>query len=672
MAKSTLAELVTKLSVESTQFKKELEKASAKSVAFGKSQKTAANDSVFANKKMSDAFRQAANSASTLQGPMGGVSSRLSTLATGFTSVGVAATAFGLAISGLAVIGGLSIGAFAKMEKRLFRTEALFKATSGAAGLTTDELANLANTVAEDTLASVEGVTQAINVLQTFKSVSGEAFERTLELSQDLAAVMGSDIKNSALQLGKALEDPVTGLNALRRSGVSFTNDQKLLIASLVETGQKAEAQKLILDTLERQVGGAGAAEGAGLSGAVDLLGQRWGEFLEQLGKTSGIGETTEDALNGISGALNSITRSFGGGEDLDALRERLAKVNEHLSYDKIPVYNKNRLEALKKSLESEIKEITDRQNKEREIIKKGEEEKKKSQEEAIASKQKKEEAAGLLSLRHIQRSLASQTEIYTLQYEDRNKKIGELILSQEELTRLGYENLTDLQRDFIDQSAQMLTEQIDKLESQEQKRLDQQANQMISTQQSLQSSILSNSQQLASGFQQLAEEGSAAQKAAFYAQQGIAFAMTLINTHMAATAALAPPPVGLGPVAGAPYSAVIKGIGYANAGLIAAQTIAGAREMGGPVSGGKTYLVGEKGPELFTAGASGQITSNDNLNKALGYSTDNSMVFNINSGTASPQEVARAVVRYAKGRGSKAFNKAMHKSAKRGALYAS
>lgn len=41
---------------------------------------------------------------------------------------------------------------------------------------------------------------------------------------------------------------------------------------------------------------------------------------------------------------------------------------------------------------------------------------------------------------------------------------------------------------------------------------------------------------------------------------------------------------------------------------------IAGARANGGPVTGGKTYLVGERGPELFTAPGSGRIVSNDNL----------------------------------------------------------
>lgn len=59
---------------------------------------------------------------------------------------------------------------------------------------------------------------------------------------------------------------------------------------------------------------------------------------------------------------------------------------------------------------------------------------------------------------------------------------------------------------------------------------------------------------------------------------------------------------------------------GAVGAAMMAAQTavavaqIAGARAMGGPVDKGKTYLVGERGPELFTAGASGQITANNKL----------------------------------------------------------
>ncbi|MGN6149876.1 MAG: phage tail tape measure C-terminal domain-containing protein [Rhizomicrobium sp.] len=41
---------------------------------------------------------------------------------------------------------------------------------------------------------------------------------------------------------------------------------------------------------------------------------------------------------------------------------------------------------------------------------------------------------------------------------------------------------------------------------------------------------------------------------------------------------------------------------------------IAGGRAVGGPVTPGATYLVGEQGPELFTPSENGAITSNANL----------------------------------------------------------
>lgn len=50
------------------------------------------------------------------------------------------------------------------------------------------------------------------------------------------------------------------------------------------------------------------------------------------------------------------------------------------------------------------------------------------------------------------------------------------------------------------------------------------------------------------------------------------------------------------------------------------APQVSGARALGGPVSFGKTYLVGERGPELFTPGASGRVDTNG----ALRTLTDN------------------------------------------------
>lgn len=129
-------------------------------------------------------------------------------------------------------------------------------------------------------------------------------------------------------------------------------------------------------------------------------------------------------------------------------------------------------------------------------------------------------------------------------------------------------------------------------------------------------SSATSTASALAGAIGDMAGKQSAAYQAAFVAQQAFAIASAIINTQMAAAAALAPPPIGLGPVAGAPYAAFVEGLGAANVAIIAAQTItglaeaqSGARMHGGSVSAGGRYLVGEDGPEIVTMGGSGVVT---------------------------------------------------------------
>ena len=143
---------------------------------------------------------------------------------------------------------------------------------------------------------------------------------------------------------------------------------------------------------------------------------------------------------------------------------------------------------------------------------------------------------------------------------------------------------------------------------------------------------VLSSASALVGQLASAAEEGSGAQKALFAIQKGIAIATTIVNTELAAATALAPPPLGLGPVAGAGYAQVIRAMGYASAGIIAGTAIAGGRALGGQVRGGESYLVGERGPELLTMGTSGRIATNENLKNAVGGDNNNtSNVVNVN-----------------------------------------
>lgn len=78
-----------------------------------------------------------------------------------------------------------------------------------------------------------------------------------------------------------------------------------------------------------------------------------------------------------------------------------------------------------------------------------------------------------------------------------------------------------------------------------------------------------------------------------------------------------------------------------------------GARAVGGPVSAMSSYMVGERGPELFTPGAGGFITPNNRL--AGGNSTNITINVNAGMGTNGTQlgaDIVSAIKRYERSSG--------------------
>ena len=95
----------------------------------------------------------------------------------------------------------------------------------------------------------------------------------------------------------------------------------------------------------------------------------------------------------------------------------------------------------------------------------------------------------------------------------------------------------------------------------------------------------------------------------AFQLQKALNISMAIMNTARGVTNALGSVPF--------PFNLAVAGlIGAAGAVQIAAianQQYQG-RRFGGPVNSGESFIVGENGPELFTPGATGRITANDDL----------------------------------------------------------
>jgi hypothetical protein len=90
--------------------------------------------------------------------------------------------------------------------------------------------------------------------------VAGGAFDRATRAAIDMAASGFGSAEQNAVQLGKALNDPIKGITSLARSGVTFTDKEKEKIRVLVESNKMLKAQDLVLSAIEKQVGGTATA----------------------------------------------------------------------------------------------------------------------------------------------------------------------------------------------------------------------------------------------------------------------------------------------------------------------------------------------------------------------------------------------------------------------------
>ena len=185
----------------------------------------------------------------------------------------------------LVAFGAAGLKAFDEQQKAIAQVEAGLKSTANVAGFTSKELQKMASDLQKTSLFGDEDILKnATAQLLTFTNITGEQFAKTQELALDLATRLDGDLKSSSIMLGKALNDPVANLSALSRAGIQFSVDQKEVINSLVETGNLAEAQTIILEELEKQYGGsAEAARDAGL-GPVQALGNTFSDLSEQIG----------------------------------------------------------------------------------------------------------------------------------------------------------------------------------------------------------------------------------------------------------------------------------------------------------------------------------------------------------------------------------------------------
>lgn len=190
-----------------------------------------------------------------------------------------------VAVGGLAVAFGVSAVKEANAAQRsIAQLDAVLKSTGHAAGLFREDILDQASALQRLTIYGDDTIVSMQNLLLTFTKVQGPVFQEATGLVLDMATAMGTDLNSAAIQVGKALNDPILGVSALSRVGVQFTEQQKEQIATLVESGKVMEAQRIILAELTTQFGGSAAAAAGTFEGRLIQLNNTWSDMKEQIG----------------------------------------------------------------------------------------------------------------------------------------------------------------------------------------------------------------------------------------------------------------------------------------------------------------------------------------------------------------------------------------------------
>ena len=222
---------------------------------------------------------------------------------TAFSVVGI-----GAGISAIKSFGTECVKSAESANKTLSLLNNTLKVTGATAWTTSQDMVKMSEEIAHSTNYSVGEIQDLQSVLLGFKNITGDTFKSATTAITDMATVMGMDLKSAVQTVGKALDDPIKGLDSLKRQGFAFTEEQKKEMQILVENGEIIKAQNLILQELETTYGGAAKAARSGFDAQRDAVlefketvGNQLMPIMEQLASKSA------DTFNKLSEAVQGI-----------------------------------------------------------------------------------------------------------------------------------------------------------------------------------------------------------------------------------------------------------------------------------------------------------------------------------------------------------------------------
>lgn len=211
-----------------------------------------------AKDQASQAFKSAGDAAEKSGSKIGGA---LKTFGTGALLGAGAAAAAGIGAGAVAAFKGAQEAAQVTrvLENQIRNLGPTGRAAFGEASAFADTLgASIAKD--DDDIKAVQAKLASFPNAFREGSLGAEAMRRATAAAFDLEAVGIGAAEGNIVGIGKALDNPIKGMSALTRAGVSFSDAQKTAIQQAVEQGDLAKAQSIILEGIESNAKGAAEA----------------------------------------------------------------------------------------------------------------------------------------------------------------------------------------------------------------------------------------------------------------------------------------------------------------------------------------------------------------------------------------------------------------------------
>ncbi len=206
-------------------------------------------------------------------------------------------------------------------RKGLIRLQSVIESTGRSSEISAGQIDEMAQSLEDFANQDKQAAMDAVAQIATYDEISSDLFGRILTASSNIAAAFNTDISSAVSNMGRVLQDPLTGMTRLQRQGVMISSEIQDQVKSLIEQNRLYDAQVLLLDEIDEKVGG--VAEKMAEVATGERLATMWGKFVGELGNTiaggtTGVQGSLADLLNNTTSYMEyrNLIRSV---SDLDA-----------------------------------------------------------------------------------------------------------------------------------------------------------------------------------------------------------------------------------------------------------------------------------------------------------------------------------------------------------------